>query len=206
MRRCGLGIVGVLWAIWAAPAAAAPLAAPTVDIWSGGLASQCAEAARDGLSGGQYEDVCTEAIQRELLPMRDRAGTYVNRGILRLREKRYADATQDFDTAIRYQSSLGEAYVNRAAARIGMHQFKDSLSDVENALLLGVKEPQKAYYDRALAHEWLDDYRAAWADFQKAQAIAPDWELLKEQMSRFKLNHPIDALPMLPSLTDAPKP
>src|SRR5207248_2511994 len=114
------------------------------------------------------------------------------------------EAAKDFDTAIRYQSSLAEAYVNRAAARIGLHQFAASLSDIDNALSLGVKEPEKAYYNRAVAHEWLDDYKSAWIDYQKAIELAPGWDLPRQQLARFTVNHPIEALPVVPA--PAPQP
>jgi len=196
VSRCALAAAFAL-------ALAGSAAAQSVDVWSGGLASQCAQAAKDGLAGPQYEQVCTDSLEKELLAPRDRAGTYVNRGIIKLRDKRYLDAMQDFDVAIKYQSNLAEAYVNRAAARIGAHQFQDSLSDVDNALMLGVKEPEKAYYNRALAHEWLDDYKAAWLDYQKALELAPDWQLVKDQLARFTVSHADIAKPPSPP---APKP
>lgn len=206
MQRQQVLVVAALFVGWGlvAPAAAAPAAAPAVDVWGDGPAAQCASAARDGESGAQYEQVCNEALEKELLSVRDRAGALVNRGVLKMRDKRYTDALADFDMAIREQSNLAEAYVNRSAARIGAHQYRDSILDADNALLLGVKEPEKAYYNRAVADEWLDDYAAAWADYQKALALAPDWDLLRQQMARFKFNHPIEALPILPSLTSTP--
>jgi tetratricopeptide (TPR) repeat protein len=84
---------------------------------------------------------------------------------------------------------LAEAYVNRGAARIGQHRYKESVADIDKALELGVKEPEKAYYDRGLAYEWLDNPRAAYADYKKALEIAPAWDLAREQMFRFSVTH-----------------
>src|SRR5512143_332226 len=197
-RRAGEATMAK-FATCCAPALAAVLlaagsAAAQVEVVGGTQATACAQAAKDGLSGPQYEKICTQSIENELLVPLDRAGTYVNRGIIKMRGKAYADAIKDFDTAIKYQSNLAEAYVNRAAARIGAHQFRDSLADTQNALMLGVKEPQKAYYNRGLANEWLDDYEAAYADYQKALALAPDWQLVKDQLARFSVNHAQSAL------------
>jgi tetratricopeptide (TPR) repeat protein len=181
-------------------------ASAQVDVFGGGLAESCAKLAKDGDSSGKAEQVCTEALEREMLVPLDRAGTYVNRGIVKLRGHRYELATKDFDTAIRYQSNLAEAYVNRAAARIGLHQYGQSLSDTDNALMLNVKEPEKAYYNRAVAHEYLDDYKSAWLDYSKALAIAPDWDLPRQQIARFTVSHPIEALPVVDLPAAAVKP
>ena len=191
----------------AALGAADPAAAQSVDVWGdGGLAKQCSDAARDGLAGARYEKICTDSIDTELLVPLDRAGTYVNRGIIKMRDKRYDEAIKDFDTAIKYKSSLAEAYANRAAALVGERNFRASLPDFDNALLLGVNEPEKVYYNRAVAYEWLDDYKNAYLDYTKAVSIAPDWALPRQQLARFSVNHPIEALPVVPSPSAPPGP
>ncbi|HSV02436.1 MAG TPA: hypothetical protein VLI41_04460 [Phenylobacterium sp.] len=183
-------------------ALAGPAGAQAVDVWGGGLASACSTAAQGGSSSFRDEQVCTQSIETEQLVPLDRAGTYVNRGIIKLHGKRYAEALADFNTAIRYKSDLAEAYVNRAAARIGLRQFKESLSDIDNALILNVKEPEKAYYNRAVAHEYLDDEKDAWLDYNKALQLAPDWPLVKQQLARFTVSHPLDALPTVSPPTE----
>jgi len=190
----------------AAAALCAGQARAQVDVFGGGLAEACAKFAKAGDTSSNAETVCTQAIDREMLAPLDRAGTYVNRGIVKLRSQRYEAAMKDFDTAIRYQSGLAEAYVNRAAARIGLHQYGLSLSDIDNALMLNVKEPEKAYYNRAVAHEYLDDYKAAWLDYRKAVEIAPYWDLPREQLVRFSIHHPIEALPVVDAPASAGKP
>lgn len=188
--------------------AAAGTARAQVDVTGGGRAAACAKAAKDGESAPRFEQACTDSIEREMLIALDRAGTYVNRGIIKLRGERYAEAVKDFDIAIRYQPTLAEAYVNRAAALIGLRDYRRSVADIDNALMLNVKEPEKAYYNRAVAHEYLDDYKDAWLDYRKAQEIAPDWDLPRQQLARFTVSHPIEALPVvdLPNGGQAPKP
>ena len=155
----------------------------------GGLADSCAEAARMGQTGVRIEQICEQAVDTQaLLPM-DRAGTMVNLGIIRLRSGRYAEADQDFSAAIRFMPTLAEAYVNRGAARIGQRRFQESVDDIDKALALGVKEPEKAYYDRGLAYEWLDNPKAAYADYRKALELAPAWDLAREQFYRFSFSH-----------------
>ena len=50
---------------------------------------------------------------------------------------------------------------------------------------LGVDEPQKAYFNRALAYEGLDNLKAAYFDFRKAQELAPEWDQPGKELSRY---------------------
>jgi tetratricopeptide (TPR) repeat protein len=165
---------------------------------SGGLADTCADLAMSGQTGVVAEQTCANALQTQALMPLDRAGTLVNLGVIRLRSGRFEQADDDFTTALRYMPDLPEAYVNRGAARIGLHRYRESVADLDKALQLGVKEPEKAYYDRALAYEWLENPRAAYADYKKALEIAPGWDLAREQMFRFSVTHA--------ELTDTPQP
>ena len=162
------------------------LAASTV--FGGGMAEACSKAAVRGEADAQFEKVCTESLQTEFLDTKDRAGTFVNRGVLRLRRARYDDATKDFNDAVRLFPELGEAYVNRGAASVGKRQFADALVDINKAIELGVDEPAKAYYNRALAYEGLDDLKAAYQDYQKALEINPAWDAPKKELARFSVS------------------
>lgn len=159
--------------------------ASAVTVLGGGLAKQCSEAALAGESDIRFEEACTLALQTELLGLRDRAGTYVNRGVLKLRRKEFKSAEFDFNRAIETKPDLGEAYVNRGAAYVGARRHADGLADLNRALELGVEEPEKAYFNRALAHEGLDDVRAAYFDYQKAVELAPEWDAPKKELARF---------------------
>ncbi len=168
--------------------AVATAAEGAVTVIGGGLAEACSDAAVNGENDARYDAVCTMALDTEFMKPRDRAGTYVNRGVLKLRRASYQDATRDFNQAVRLQPEMGEAYVNRGAAAIGQKRYADSLSDINRALELGVSEPEKAYYNRALAHEGLDDPKAAYFDYQKAIEIAPEWTAPREQLTRFTVS------------------
>ena len=127
------------------------------------------------IGGGQAE-ACSKAA---------RAGTFVNRGIMKMRRGEMVPAVADFDQAIRFEPRLGEIYVNRGAALIGQHRYADGLSDLNKGIGLGVEEPAKAYYNRALAYEGMDDVKSAYFDYQKAVELSPDWDAPKQQLTRF---------------------
>ncbi|MBL8553358.1 MAG: hypothetical protein JNL41_03700 [Phenylobacterium sp.] len=169
----------------AAAAIAGGADAGAVTVIGGGMAKECSQAALGGESEPRYEAICTQALESEMLNLRDRAGTYVNRGILKLRRKEFASAEFDFNRAIATQPTLGEAYVNRGAASVGARRFADGLADLNKALELGVDEPEKAYYNRALAYEGLDNMKAAYFDYQKAVELKPEWDMPKKELARF---------------------
>lgn len=165
--------------------AGAGQARASVTVIGGGLAEACSKAALAGASAPRFEALCTQALDTELLTPRDRAGTYVNRGIMKLRRMEWPNAMKDFNVALEFKPDLGEIYINRGAAFIAEHRYADGLADINKGLALGVEEPEKAYYNRAIADEGLDDVRSAYVDYQKALELAPTWDAPKEQLTRF---------------------
>lgn len=176
-----LGVLAIAGLALALPGAARA----SVTVIGGGLAEACSKATLRGAFSRRDEQVCSDALETELLSPRDRAGTYVNRGIMKLRRMEWDDALKDFNVALRYKPNLGEIYVNRGAVFIATHRFTDGLADINKGISLGVEEPQKAYYNRALAYEGLDDVKSAYFDYQKAVELAPGWDAPKQQLTRF---------------------
>src|SRR5688572_80793 len=113
----------------------------TVTVLGGGHANACSRAAIVGESDLRFEAICTRALDEETLGRRDLAGTYVNRGVMKLRRLEYAAALRDFEAAARLQRDMGEAYVNRGASLIGLKRYEESLQDLNKALELGLDEP-----------------------------------------------------------------
>ena len=157
----------------------------SVTVIGGGLAEACSKAALSGKSGVRLEEPCTEALDKEMLNSRDRAGTLVNRGVLKMRRLNWSDATLDFNEAARIRPDMGEAYVNRGAVAIGEHHYAASLPDLNTGLQLGVEQPAKVYFNRALAYEGLEDSKSAYFDYQKAVELSPDWDAPKNELIRF---------------------
>ena len=175
-------------ALIGATLAFASAAGAAVTVIGGGQAEACANAALTGKSDRRFELLCTQALQEEILSSRDRAGTFINRGVMKLRRMEYDAAVLDFNQAVRIKPDMGEGYVNRGAAAIGQHRYADGMTDLNKAIELGIDEPAKAYYNRALAYEGLDDVKAAYFDYQKAVELSPDWNAPKEQLVRFKVS------------------
>lgn len=168
-------IVGVL------PASAA------VSVLGAGLAQSCYKAAEFNGDPDSGITTCTLALEQQALTPTDRAATYINRGILRARKADPKGALVDYDAGLRLNPDLAEGYVDRGATYIALRRYKDALADIDKGLSLGAKKPHIAYYDRAIADEALGDIRAAYHDYKKAVELAPDFELAKQQLRRFKV-------------------
>jgi tetratricopeptide (TPR) repeat protein len=156
-----------------------------VSVLGGGLAHDCSLAARDGRADRSAVEICTLALDNEPLGPRERAGTFVNRGVIRLRMRDYPAAKADFDHAIRENGQLGDAYVNRGAAMIGLKRYPEGLADIDRGIALGSDEPEKAWYNRGLVHEKLDDMKSAYFDYRKALELKPGWDMPQRELRRF---------------------
>lgn len=169
---------------------AATPAAASVMVVGNDIAVDCSKAAFAGRSDFKSIETCSRALLEDRLDRRDRAGTLVNRGVMLTRARDYAAARADLDEAVELEPTLGEAFVNRGVVMMADRDYTQALAEIDRGLSLGVDEPAKAYYNRALVHESLDDARAAWLDYRKAQELAPDWEAPRRQLTRFTVTKP----------------
>lgn len=169
--------------------AAAGSADAAVTVLGNGVAHSCFEFAEYGGNTTDGINTCTFALEQETLSVRDRAATFVNRGILRSRKDDPEGALADYDRGLAMDGSLGEGYVDRGAAMIALRRYDDAVADISKGLSLGTNRPQIAYYDRAIADEALGNIRAAYDDYKKATEIQPDFKLALDQLSRFRVVH-----------------
>ncbi len=185
MTRLALVAVAALTSISALVAAVPARSAMTVFADS---AQDCYRDAKYGDLRGYGLDDCDAAMFGLTPGSRDYAGTLVNRGVVYLWHGRYNRAVDDFDAAIAENPNVGEAYVNRGAAHIGLRQYAQGIADIDHGLPLGSEEPEKAYYNRGLAHEGLNDETAAYYDYMKAAELKPAWSAPKVELTRFTVH------------------
>ena len=164
---------------------AAPEARASVTVIGGGMAEACSRAVRAGQADQDLLNVCTYALEQEALRRRDRAGTLVNRGIVQMRMKLLGRALSDFERAESLNPNIGETFVNRGAALIMLDRYPEALAEIDRGMAIGIEEPAKAYFNRAIAKEGLEDLKGAYLDFRKAAELDPEWELPRNQLARF---------------------
>lgn len=172
----------------AAAALLAPSAASQVFVIGGGLAHDCFLSAKSGDMSKRTEDLCTRAIQTETLSRSNRAATFTNRGIVRMRNGDYDGALSDYAAAEKLNDQEGAVYLNRGAALIYQKNFSDALAPLDRAIELETQDIYAAYYNRAIARENTGDVEGAYFDFKKALELKPEWRLAELQLSRFSVN------------------
>lgn len=160
----------------------------SVSVFGNGLAHDCYVAAEH--DNGRGEETCTIALDNDPLSPRDRAATFVNRGVLRTGLRRYAAALADYEQAITYgdhlsPADLGVAYVDRASILNALGRYREARESADKGLGLGTLKPEIAYYVRAVAEEELGDLKAAYFDYKQAVALQPGFTLAAEQLKRF---------------------
>jgi tetratricopeptide (TPR) repeat protein len=173
-----LGLLGLIAASGEAQAA--------VIVLGNGAGSQCYATAEYGDPFKAF-DICSRALADMDMSVRDRAATYVNRSVVRLRVHDYDGAVGDTNLSIARWPTLGEAYVNRGAALLNLNKPKDALADLDKAIQIGLDKVHLAYYNRGLAKEKLDDTRGAYADYKKALEIDPTFTLAADELKRFNV-------------------
>jgi tetratricopeptide (TPR) repeat protein len=156
-------------------------------VLGGGLAQECYATAEFGDPFRAF-DACTRALSVKELSVRDRAATFVNRSVIRLRVRDWSGALADCDQSLARWPDLVEPHVNRGAALINLDRPQDAMKELDQAITMGLEKVHLAYYNRGLAKEKLNDARGAYQDYRKAAELDPTFTLANEQLQRFLVN------------------
>jgi len=166
----------------------APLAIAQVSIIGGGVAKDCYEAAKyQRVSASAGEKICTKAIEAEIMNQTNKAATYTNRGVLRMRDGRLEAALSDYDIAKRLNPDEGATHLNEGAAHIMLKDYNSAMVSLNRAIELDSHDLYAAYYNRAIAKEQTGDIQGAYFDFKRADELNPESDLAKRQMERFQV-------------------
>ena len=182
-----IGTASVLLALFAAvPAQAA------VMVIGSTIGHACYAAAERPFGAANGEQTCTLALNDGAISLRDRAATYINRGVIRISMQQYDGALRDFERAIAEGEhlsapDLGVAYVDRAAVLNSLKRYQEARDSASKGIDLGTSRPEIGYYERAIAAESLGDFKAAYYDYKQAVAIGPGLTLASEQLKRFRV-------------------
>ncbi|MCU0730763.1 MAG: tetratricopeptide repeat protein [Hyphomonas sp.] len=172
--------------IAAAVAMAAPAATAQVTVIGGGIARDCYEAVKFSLGrAADAEETCTRALELEALNLSNKAATYTNRGVLRMRQGQYDAALQDYAAAKRIKPETGATWLNEGAAYIFKKDYNSALVSLEKAIELNSEDLYAAYYNRAIARENTGDVQGAYYDFVKSKELNPEFAATDRQLARF---------------------
>jgi len=173
---------------WLAIGATALLIGAPVQAWGTAkrLGPACFDAAQQDRPSPRGIALCSRALgSRKLLP-HDRAATLVNRGILFGRDRNFAAAIADYDAALAVDPDLAEAHINKGIAlnALGGHA-EAAIAELTQGLALHPANAAIAYYARGIADEMAGAVRDAYADYNQAARLAPDWEAPADELRRF---------------------
>jgi tetratricopeptide (TPR) repeat protein len=173
----------------AAAAAFAPagFAQGAVMVIGGGMARDCYEAVEyQRVASIRAIEICDLALEQERLSQKNRAATYVNRGILHMRDKRYQKSLDDFERGLLIDGNLLEAKINIGAALYGLKRYDEALAHLNEGVHAESADARAtAYYNRALIYERQGNVEASYDDFRTALEIQPAFELAARQLERF---------------------
>ena len=125
---------------------------------------------------------CNRALELGHLKIKDRAATYVNRGIVHVALKQYEAALKDYQHAANLKPEFAEIYVNRGNVYYLTRSFNKAVEQYNHALKMNISPPQIAYVNRGMSYEKLGDITSAQADYRKAIELDPEWEVAQSKL------------------------
>jgi tetratricopeptide (TPR) repeat protein len=176
--------------IFAGSVAAALSALPAsgaVQVIGSSIAHDCYVTAEHNDDASRGVQTCTRALDQEALSARDRASTFVNRGILRARLGEVELALNDYDEALSIDPILAEAFLNRGTVLIALRRYDEAVVSSGKAIALKPRQSELAYYNRAVAEEALGNLRDAYDDLKQAVSIEPAFTAASEDLKRFRV-------------------
>lgn len=130
---------------------------------------------------------CDRSLAEDGLSARDRAATYVNRGILHMIRGHDANAEADFNAAMAIDQGLADPWLNKGFLRIKQDNSREALPLLDEGIKRQPEREALAFFARGLAHEDVGDFRAAYADLRRAHDLAPSWSLPSEYLARYQV-------------------
>ena len=164
-------------------------ASAAVTVVGGGPAQYCYHVAQFGADSNSGDGIgtCTRALEQQAMSVRDRAATFVNRGIIYARIGATEAALRDYDQGLYLRPDMGEGYVDRGATLIALKRYGDALQDINRGIALNPNNLQIAYYNRAVVYEAMGNFPGAYADYKRAVQIDPTFVLASQQLTRFRV-------------------
>ena len=133
-------------------------------------------------------DSCTRALSEEPLSTRDRAGTFVNRGILQMARGKDVLADADFDAALRLDRDLADAWLNKGFLRLRRGDGRAALPLLQSGIDRGARRQAQAIFARGVAYEQMGQFNLAYADLRRAQELEPGWSMPREYLADFQVS------------------
>ena len=146
--------------------------------FSAQLAVQMQSASRAEVSA------CTRALMNGNLRLRDKAATFINRGILYVAIEEYKMAIDDYERAEKLYPEFGAIHVNRGNLFFLGESYDNAIQEYNKALDMDLNQTYVAHLNRGMAYEKLGKFHEAEADYREAIDQAPQWQTPKDKLER----------------------
>ena len=154
----------------------------------GGPFSQlCYQAALSQDDRDSSLDACTRSLNEEPMDTSDRAGTYVNRGILRMIRGKDSDADSDFDAALVLRRDLADAWLNKGFLRLRQGNGREALPLLQEGIKRNPEHVALAIFARGVAYEQMGEFNSAYHDLQRAHELEPRWSMPREYLAHYQV-------------------
>ncbi len=161
--------------------------AEAVTILSGGAdARNCFFAAQmaSRLNRASNDDIatCTRVLRNSGMKPRDRAATYVNRGVLYGAQQNFRAAIRDYEKAQKLNPDFGETHVNLGNIYFIGEAYQRAIQEYDQAIALNIKASHIAYLNRGMAYQNLGEWEKAAQNYRQALLVSPKWQLAQTKL------------------------
>ena len=164
-----------------------------------GVARDCYLAAltatQTGLASQQDLEPCDYAISHVRLGLRDRAATYINRGVIYSASEMYNEALADYEKALGLDAEIGVGYLNKGNIMFVLRRFDAAIEQYNMALQRETSKPHIVFLNRGMAYENSGDTQLAYGDYTSALELRPEWTKAEKRMRRLLARNPRVELP-----------
>ncbi|MCP5146280.1 MAG: tetratricopeptide repeat protein [Gammaproteobacteria bacterium] len=132
---------------------------------------------------------CDTALEHGDMSMRDRAATFVNRGIIYANMQLYTDAVRDYEKALKMRPDFAETYINRGNIFFLGRAYLRAIEDYTTALeKMSSDNLHVAYLNRGMAYERIGDAALAEQDYRRALELSPGWTIATDRLGKLLSN------------------
>jgi len=152
----------------------------------GSRARSCYEAALSRRDDVDALSDCNFAL-RGGLSRHNMVATLVNRSIVRTQRDDLSGALEDLTAAAERNPDLSVIYMNFGEVYTRLGHWGEADAAFTRSLDLGVQNPHRAHFGRAIVREEIGDVEGAYADYMAALELSPNWDLPRRELERFEV-------------------
>lgn len=130
---------------------------------------------------------CDAAFDHNMMDRQTRARTHINRAVILMNMGQPQSALRDLDAATHLGFTPPEVHLNYSAAYVRLNRPQDAINAATAAIDAGIDHPERAYVNRAVAHEMMDNNLAAYEDYLSALELNPEWTAVRRELDRFQV-------------------